>query len=104
VTVILVMFGSLVEPEIARRLATYRTLEILVGVGVACAVDSILAEPGIIAQGAAAKPGVWASPIDRELLVVAVSGGVAIAMIPIIWETPQLPGLGQTPITAFVII
>jgi uncharacterized membrane protein YccC len=104
VTVILVMFGSLVQPEIALHLATYRALAILVGVGVACAVDSILAEPGIIARGAAAKPGVWASPIDRELLVVAVSGGVAIAMVPIIWETLQLPGLGQTPITAFVIM
>jgi hypothetical protein len=104
VTVILVMFGSIVQPEIALHLATYRALAILVGVGVACAVDSILAEPGIVAQGAAAKPGVWASPIDRELLVVALSGGVAIAMIPIIWETLQLPGLGQTPITAFVIM
>jgi len=104
VTVILVMFGSLVEPGIALHLATYRALEILVGVGVACAVDYILAEPGIIAEAAAAKPGVWASPIDRELLVVAVSGGVAIAMIPLIWETLQLPGLGQTPITAFVIM
>src|SRR5271156_5582158 len=39
-----------------------------------------------------------------KLIVVAVSGGVAIAMIPIIWETLQLPGLGQTPITAFVIM
>ena len=33
-----------------------------------------------------------------------MSGGVAIAMIPVIWEALQLPGLGQTPITAFVIM
>ena len=104
VTVILVMFGSLEQPGIALHLATYRALEILVGVSVACAVDLVVAAPALIAQTAPAKPGVWAAPIDRELMVVAASGGVAIAMIPIIWEGLQLPGLGQTPITAFVIM
>lgn len=104
VTVILVMFGSLVEPGTALHLATYRALEILVGVSVACAVDFVLADRALRTGAAAAKPGVWAAPIDGELLVVAVSGGVAIAIIPMIWEGLQLPGLGQTPITAFVIM
>ena len=33
-----------------------------------------------------------------------MTGCIAIALIPLIWETLQLPGLGQTPITAFVIL
>ena len=46
VTVILVMFGSIVQPEIALHLATYRALAILVGVGVACAVCQALVDDG----------------------------------------------------------
>jgi uncharacterized membrane protein YccC len=47
---------------------------------------------------------VFTLPVDRELATIAITGGIAIALIPLIWETLQLPGLGQTPITAFVIL
>lgn len=50
------------------------------------------------------KPGVFAAPIDEGLLAVAVTGGIATASIPVIWEALELPGLDQTPITAFVIL
>jgi uncharacterized membrane protein YccC len=103
VTVILVMFGSLAAPGAALHLAVYRTLEILVGVAVACAVDYTL-EPFQSAAPAAAKPGIWTLPIDRELAAIAITGGIAIALIPTIWEGLQLPGLSQTPITAFIIL
>jgi len=103
VTALLVMFGSLAEPGAALHLAVYRSLEILVGVVAACAVDYALAPPASAAR-AAAKSGIWTVPVDRDLLVVAISGGIAIALIPMIWESLQLPGLGQTPITAFIIL
>lgn len=51
-----------------------------------------------------AKPGVFTRPVDEELLAIAVTGGLAVALIPLIWEALDLPGLGQTPITAFVIL
>jgi uncharacterized membrane protein YccC len=103
ITIVLILFGSLAEPGAALHLAIYRALEIYVGVIVACAVDFALAEAAAAAS-AAPKPGIWTRPIDRELASIAVTGGIAIALIPLIWETLQLPGLGQTPITAFVIL
>jgi uncharacterized membrane protein YgaE (UPF0421/DUF939 family) len=81
VTVILVLFGSLAEPGQALRLSVYRTLEILVGIAVTCLVDYGLAAPDAGVPAAAAKPGIWSLPVDLEL-----------------------PGLGQTPITAFIIL
>jgi uncharacterized membrane protein YccC len=103
VTVVLVLFGSLAQPGAAFHLAVYRALEIYVGVAVACFVDFALAEPAA-GSTAAPRPGIWTPPIDRELASIAVAGGIAIALIPLIWEALDLPGLGQTPITAFVIL
>jgi uncharacterized membrane protein YccC len=104
VTIILVMFGTLAHPTMALHLAVYRALEILVGIAVACVIASTLQDPVTVTQAASAKPGIWSRPIDRDLIVVAISGGIAIALIPMIWEGLQLPGLEQTPITAFVIL
>jgi uncharacterized membrane protein YccC len=103
VTVILILFGSLAEPGQALNLSVYRTLEILVGIAVTCVVDYGLAAPAAPVP-AAAKPGIWSVPVDRDLLVAAITGGIAIALIPLVWESLQLPGLGQTPITAFIIL
>jgi Fusaric acid resistance protein family/Fusaric acid resistance protein-like len=103
ITVVLIMFGSLETPGKALDLAFYRGFEILVGVFVACTVDYALADaaaPGAVPP----RPGVFGSPVDRELAAIAITGGVAIALIPQIWETLDLPGLGQTPITAFMIV
>jgi uncharacterized membrane protein YccC len=104
ITIVLIMFGALAAPGKALDLAVYRGLEILVGVAVACAVDYALAPPAALAAAVTPRPGVFAAPVDRELVSIAVTGGIAIALIPLIWETLELPGLGQTPITAFVIV
>ncbi len=103
VTVLLILFGSLADPGNALNLAFYRAFAIIIGVIVACVIDYALAEPGMSAP-AAGKPGVWTRPIDRDLAAIAVTGGIAIGLIPLIWETLNLPGLGQTPITAFFIM
>lgn len=103
ITVILVMFGSLATPEAALTIAVYRGLEIIVGVAVAFAVDALMA-PAASPKPAAAKPGIFTTPVDKDLLITAVTGGIAISLVPVIWESLQLPGLGQTPVTAFVIL
>jgi uncharacterized membrane protein YccC len=103
ITIVLILFGSLADPSTALHLAFFRAFEIYVGVATVCAVDAVLAEPADAAV-VAPKPGVWTRPIDHELAAIAVTGGLAVALIPLIWETLQLPGLGQTPITAFVIL
>jgi len=104
ITVVLILFGSLATPDTALNLAVYRGFEILVGVCVACAVDYALAEPATLAAATPPKPGVFTRPIDHELAAIALTGGIAIAIIPLVWETLDLPGLSQTPITAFVIL
>ena len=103
ITVVLILFGSLQQPGQALDLAFYRGCEILVGVFAACAVDYALAEPTTLAA-IPPRPGVFTRPLDHDLAAIAITGGIAIALIPLIWETLDLPGLGQTPITAFVIL
>ncbi len=97
------MFGALEVPAEGFRLATYRSMEIMVGVGVSYLVQVALAPPARPAP-AAAKPGIFADPVDEDLVAIAVTGGLAVACIPLIWQALELPGLGQTPITAFVIL
>jgi uncharacterized membrane protein YccC len=78
-------------------------MEIMVGVAVAYLVELTLT-PLAQSSPVAPMPGVFAAPIDESLLAMAITGGVATASIPKIWESLQLPGLDQTPITAFVIL
>jgi uncharacterized membrane protein YccC len=103
VTVILVMFGSLEAPDSALKLAVYRSMEIMVGVAVSYCIDLALATSAQ-ALPVSPKPGIFAGPLDEGMLAAAVTGGIATASIPQIWEGLQLPGLDQTPITAFVIL
>jgi uncharacterized membrane protein YccC len=104
VTALLVLFGTLSEPDQALHLAVYRSLEVLVGIVVGCLVSYVFHPVPGGASVDAAKPGIFTRPVDIELLSLAVTGGIALALIPDIWETFQLPGFSQTPITAFVIV
>ncbi len=103
VTAVVVMFGSINKPDAAIDFAVYRALEILVGIAAACLVDYVLAERAPKGDASGATPPAH-PPGDRELAVNAISGGLAVAMIPTIWESLQLPALGQTPITAVIIL
>lgn len=104
VTALLVMFGSLLAPEAALSIAVYRGLEIVVGAIVASLVDMVLAPDPGERQRLPPKPGVFSAPLDVDLLVIAITGGLAIASVPGVWNSLELPGLDQTPITAFVIM
>jgi uncharacterized membrane protein YccC len=103
VTVILVMFGSLDAPDSALKLAVYRSMEIMVGVAVSYFIELAFV-PATQALPVSRKPGFFAGPVDERMLATAITGGIATASIPQIWERLQLPGLAQTPITAFVIL
>lgn len=103
ITVILVMFGALETPHAAFDIAVNRALEVITGVSVTYLVE-LIAAPDDAPAPVQDKPGIFAAPVDAELLATAVTGGLAAASIPIIWETLQLPGLSQTPITAFIIL
>lgn len=104
VTVLLVLFGSLQNPGEALHLAFYRAAEIIVGVVVATFIDITLSSGPQAPAPPAAAPGIWSRPVDLDLAAAALSGGIAVALIPPVWNGLQLPGLAQTPITAFVIL
>jgi uncharacterized membrane protein YccC len=104
VTSLLVMFGSLSTPDAALSLAVYRGLEILVGATAASLVNMLLAPDRGSPQKGSSKPGVFSTPVDEDQLVIAITAGLAIASVPSVWNSLELPGLGQTPITAFVIM
>nr|WP_294545594.1 FUSC family protein [uncultured Rhodopila sp.] len=104
VTSLLVMFGSLSTPDAALSLAVYRALEILVGATAASVVNMLLAPDRGSPRKDSAKPGVFSTPVDEDQLVIAITAGLAIASVPSVWYSLELPGLGQTPITAFVIM
>lgn len=103
ITVILIMFGALETPHAALELAVNRALEVMTGVSVVYLVEFIAAPPAE-PHPVQNRPGIFAPPVDADLLATAVTGGFAAASIPVIWEALQLPGLSQTPITAFVIL
>jgi uncharacterized membrane protein YccC len=102
-TFLLVMFGSLSAPDLALSLAVYRGLEIIVGVVAAGVVDILLVPDRLHGGGEAPKPGLFSGPIDEDQLVIALTGGIAVASVPAIWSGLELPGIGQTPITAIII-
>ncbi len=104
VTALLVLFGTLQAPGQALHLAVYRSLEVTAGIVAATLVSQILRPATAATAASAGKPGVFGRPIDRELLGYALTGGIAIALIPVIWTGLDLPGVGQTPITAFVVL
>jgi uncharacterized membrane protein YccC len=104
VTALLVLFGSFESPDQALSLAVYRGLEVIVGIVVGTLVTYVLLPPGGAGGAEPAKPGVWTRPIDVELILIAATGGIAVAAIPVLWTALELPGLGQTPITVFVVM
>jgi hypothetical protein len=78
-------------------------MEIMVGVAVSYCIEFALAT-SVQAIPVSPKPGILAGPVDERMLATALTGGIATASIPQIWEGLQLPGLDQTPITAFAIL
>ncbi len=104
-TVMLVMFGTLNDPDSALQLAFNRAVETSVGVIVAALVDYALAEkPNGAVVDAQPAPRIFARPIDANQLGYALIGGLAVASIPTIWQGLELPGFSQTPFTTFIIL
>ena len=104
VTALLVLFGTLSAPSQALYLAADRSLEVLTGIVVGGLVTYALHPVQGARPPAAHTPGILSRPVDADLLGIAVEGGIAVAVIPAVWTAFELPGLSQTPITAFVVM
>jgi uncharacterized membrane protein YccC len=99
VTFSLVLLMSLVDPLNAFDLAAYRTIEVVIGTIAAIIVATALA-PEESADDAAAPPG-WTDLLGARWPAVlhAVRGGIAVAVIPVLWSYFYLPGLSATATT-----
>jgi uncharacterized membrane protein YccC len=99
VTFSLVLLMSLVDPLNAFDLAAYRTIEVVIGTIAAIIVATALAPEGS-ADDAAAPPG-WTDLLGARWPAVlhAVRGGIAVAVIPMLWSYFYLPGLSATATT-----
>jgi uncharacterized membrane protein YccC len=99
VTFSLVLLMSLVDPLNAFDFAAYRTFEVVIGTIAAIIVATTLAPEGSVG-GAAAPPG-WTDLLGARWPAVlhAVRGGIAVAVIPVLWSYFYLPGLSATATT-----
>ena len=99
VTFSLVLLMSLVDPLNAFDFAAYRSIEVVIGTIGAIIVATALAPEGST-DGAAAPPG-WTDLLGARWPAVlhAFRGGIAIAVIPVLWSYFYLPGLSATATT-----
>ena len=99
VTFSLVLLMSLVDPLNAFDFAVYRSIEVVIGTIAAIIVATALAPEGST-DGAAAPPG-WTDLLGARWPAVlhAFRGGIAIAVIPVLWSYFYLPGLSATATT-----
>jgi uncharacterized membrane protein YccC len=100
VTFSLVLLMSLVDPLNAFDFAAYRTIEVVIGTIAAIIVAAALAPEGS-ADAASAAPLGWTDLLGARWPVVlhAVRGGIAVAVIPVLWSYFYLPGLSATATT-----
>jgi uncharacterized membrane protein YccC len=97
----LVLLMSLVDPLNAFDFAAYRSIEVVIGTIAAIIVATALAPEGSTDATSAAPPG-WTDLLGARWPVVlqAVRGGIAVAVIPVLWSYFYLPGLSATATTA----
>ena len=103
VTTVMVTLGSLDHPELALRVAVYRTAEIVLGVVAALLVAQAHAEPGD--SGRADAPG-WSSLFGRNWHVLghAVRSGIVVAAVPVVWRVMEIPNLSQMAISVTAVM
>jgi uncharacterized membrane protein YccC len=106
VTFTLVVLVSLNDPAQAFSVAIYRTLE--VGVGITCAIlVALLLAPDAPAAGAPPpEPPGWHDPFGAQWPAVtyALRSGIAIAALPVIWNTLYLPGVATMAATVAAVM
>jgi uncharacterized membrane protein YccC len=83
----------------------YRAVETALGAAVAVAVVSLIGEHGPTAEKAAAAAG-WSSLFgaNRQVLGHALRTGIAVMLVPIVWNWFALPDLSQMVISVAMVM
>jgi uncharacterized membrane protein YccC len=104
ITFMLVVVLSLNDPSQAFHVGVSRTLEVGVGISSAIVVATLLA-PGASTGTAASPPG-WRDPFGAQwpTMTHALRSGFAVAVLPLIWETFDLPGIATVGATIVAVM
>lgn len=104
ITSVMVVFMSLDAPSDALPVAFYRTVEVALGTIAALVIASLLAreEPAPLQ---ASQPG-WSDllGVNWPALMHALRTGVAVALLPFLWNWLALPSLSQVAITVAAVM
>ncbi len=104
ITFNLVVLVSLNDPSQAFSVAVYRFLEVLVGTACALLVAILLA-PEADDTDAPVLPG-WRDPFGAQwpAATYAMRSGVTVAVLPVIWNTFNLPGIATMATTVAAVM
>ncbi len=105
ITFSLVLLGGLEDPPRVFTFAVYRTLEVVVGTGVAVAVAFVLASEAAPAPPAPPMPGLdeLLGP-RRQVVEHAARVGLAVALMPLVWRWFELSGQTQMAVTVAAVM
>lgn len=99
-TVPLMTYHAMSSSEPILTTILMRGAEVCVGVTVATLVDYLTSRRRSVHKPL--KPLI--SPVDPVFLGHALTVGIAVTLVPVIWTVFDLPGFDQTPITAFIVV
>lgn len=99
-TVPLMTYHAMTSAEPILQTILMRGAEVCLGVAVATLVDVLTSRR----QSARKPEKPLFGPIDPAFLGHALTVGIAVTLVPVIWIGFSLPGLDQTPITAFIVV
>lgn len=104
ITADMVVLGVLANPALGPFIALARSAETAVGAAAALAVASMLADPGT-ATAKSPAPG-WSTLFgaNRHVLGYAVRTGLAVMLVPLVWDWFALPGLDQMAISVAAVM
>ena len=104
ITAVMVLIMSLDNPVAALTVAFYRTAEVVVGTMAALMIASLLA-PNDDSPTSPPPPG-WTDLLGSHWPVVlhALRSGIAVALLPLIWNWLQLPSLSQVAVTVTAVV
>jgi uncharacterized membrane protein YccC len=105
VTVDMVLLAGLGDPLSTLDVACNRTAEVVIGTMAAMVLATLLGENAEISLARPPPPG-WSDLLGRQWPSVrhAVSAGLGVMLVPLVWMWLELPNLSQTAITVAAVM
>lgn len=99
-TVPLMTYHAMASSDPILETILMRGAEVCLGVTIATLVDYLTSRR----QSEKKKLKPLIGPVDPAFIGHALTVGIAVSLVPLIWTVFDLPGFDQTPITAFIVV